>query len=232
MKPFSAPAVGSCVLVLCGCTRVYHAYTPHHAVGTTVPIEVTLTHKHGEAVSGTVYYRPAGQGQYKAVAMNDRADQMWAILPTERYGPDERLQYYVDVSKEGKLFAFGSPGSPYEITFLDQTDMILANLADEPIASDADHPVIIALYAKGQPIEQPTAVYQMPGVPGDIRAPMKRDNYGNFYITIPSAVVIAGTWQYAIEVPLDGQVHRRPAQGYRTFSVTWPDYSDVTVVDP
>lgn len=230
MKALAVLAIGSCALFMFGCTRVYHAYQPHHAAGTSMPIEVTLTHKHDEAVSGTVYYRPAGQGQYKAVPLSERPDQLWAVLPTEDYEPDQRLQYYLDVAKEGKPFAFGSPGSPYEVTFLDQTDLILANLADEPTASDADHPVIIVLYAKGQPIDQPTAVYQMPGVPGDIRAPMQRDSYGNYYITIPHTAVSAGTWQYAIEVPLDGQLHRRPEQGYRTFSVTWPNYDDVTVV--
>ena len=130
------------------------------------------------------------------------------------------------------MIAFGSPASPYVVTFLDPTDLILANLSDRSTASDTDHPVIIALYSKGQPIDQPTAIYQMPGVPGDIRAPMQPDRYGNYYIEIPHTAVSAGTWQYAIEVPLHGKVHRRPAQGYRTFSVTWPEYSDpVTVVD-
>ena len=43
----------------------------------------------------------------------------------------------------------------------------------------------IYLLARAQPIEQPTAIYQMPGVPGDIRAPMEADGRGNYRIVIP-----------------------------------------------
>ncbi len=232
MNTFSVLVVGSCALVMVGCTRVYHAYGPNHAAGASLPIEVTLAYKPDDVVSGTVFYRPAGQGQYRAVTMKARADQLWAVLPTEQYAADEKLQYYLDVSRKGKLFAFGSPAAPYVVTFLAPTDLILANLSDGATSSDTEHPVIIALHANGQPIDQPTAIYQMPGVPGDIRAPMQPDRYGNYSITIPHTAVSAGRWQYAIEVPLDGKVYRRPAQGYRTFSVTWPEYSDpVTIVD-
>lgn len=227
MKALTALAVGSCALVMAGCTRVYHAYSPHHPANTSLPIEVTLTHKPDQVVDGTVYYRPAGHGSYQAMPMSDRANQLWAVLPTENYGPDERLEYYLDVSKEGKPFAFGSPANPYEVTFLDRTGLILTSLMDQSIASDADHPVVITLYSRGQPIDPPTVIYEMPGVPGEIRAAMQADDHGNYSVTIPRRTVRAGAWQYAIEVPLNGRVYRRPERGFRRFTVERPEYASV-----
>ncbi len=66
----------------------------------------------------------------------------------------------------------------------------------------------------------------MPGVPGDIQARMELDHHGNYHIEIPAAAVSPGTWRYAIEVPLQGSVHRFPREGYRTFDVLVPYYPD------
>ena len=66
----------------------------------------------------------------------------------------------------------------------------------------------------------------MTGIPGDIRAPMESDGSGNYRIVIPPAAVVAGTWRYSIEFPLDGQIHRMPPNGYRSFTVTVPVYHD------
>lgn len=231
MKAIAVFLAGSCALCMFGCTRVYHRYSAIHPAGTTLPVEVTVTHKRDQVVSGTVYYRALGQGPYDAVPMQVRAQQLWAVLPTEDYGAQDTLQYYIDVTKEGRLIPFGSPGSPYRVTFLDRTELILAGLADGPVASDTHHPVAIYLYARNQPIDQPTAVYQMPGVPGDIRAPMELDAYGNYSIVIPPAAVSAGTWRYAIEIPVDGQVHRRPRRGYRSFTVVLHTYREAETVE-
>ena len=221
---------GCCLLVTLGCTRVHHHFRPHQAVGTTLPIEVTVTHGHDDVVSGTVYYRTSSRGPFKSIRMEPRADQLWAMLPTESLDADKTVEYYIDVTKNDRMTALASPASPFVVTVLDRTSMVLANLYDRPVATDEEHEVSIVLYAKRQRIGRPTISYQMPGVPGDIQAAMESDGYGNYRIVIPSGAVRAGTWRYAIEFELDGKSFRRPDQGYRSFTVSAPYTPQITEV--
>ena len=48
---------------------------------------------------------------------------------------------------------------------------------------------------------------------------METNGRGDFEVMIPPFAVRAGTWKYAIEVPINGDLHRMPHQGYRTFVV-------------
>lgn len=211
----------ACVLLttLIGCTRIKHHHEPLHAAGMPLPIEVTVKHKPGQSVSGTVHHRTPDEPHYASTIMQLRADQLWAMVPTDHLPPNEQLQYYIDVTKDGQMTALGSPGAPYVVTLLDPAGMILAQLSDRSYATDDEHPVKIVLHANHEPIEQPSLIYQMPGVPGDVRASMDPNGRGGYEVTIPPFAVRPGTWRYAIEVPLEGTVHRRPPQGYRSFSV-------------
>ncbi len=218
-------------MVTLGCTRVHHHYKPNQVVGRTLPVEVTITHDADDVVDGTVHYRTtgsAGSSPYEAVRLQRRANQLWTMLPTEQLQADDTIEYYIDVMKNGRMTALGSPASPFVVTVLDRTGMVLASLSDRPIASDTEHEVQIILYARQQPIGQPTVIYQMPGVPGDIRSPMEADGYGNFRVVIPASVVNAGTWRYAIEFPLEGEHYRRPPLGYRSFVVSVPYEEQIT----
>ncbi|MHC4948549.1 MAG: hypothetical protein ACYTG1_09835 [Planctomycetota bacterium] len=216
-KPFLAVAV--LLAVAAGCSAVQHQHQPYRAAGTDLPVEVTVKHEAGEPVQGTVHHRSAGSGAYDTVRMELRGDQLWTMLPTSGLEPEAEVEYYIDVDKAGELHTLGSPGAPYVVTFLDQDGMILSSLRDRPVASDSDHPVRIVLHAKGEPIGQPMAVYLMPGIPGEIRAPMEHDGRGNYLVTIPPTVVRAGTWKYMIEVPINGTTYRFPENGFRTFAV-------------
>ncbi len=220
-----------CLPLVLGCTRVHHAYTPLRAAGTAVSVEVSINRGADEPVGGTVHYRTFAGGSYEAVPMQARGEQLWASLPTSFLKPEETVEYYIDVTKNGKLITLGTPGSPYVVTFKDAVGMLLATLADRPYASDDDHDVHLVLFAGGQPIEQPQAVYQMPGVPGDIRAPMEADGRGNYRLVIEAHAVSPGTWRYAIEVPYEGQMFRLPRQGFRSFVVT-PAYDETAYVRP
>ncbi|MHC5024036.1 MAG: hypothetical protein ACYTGG_09000 [Planctomycetota bacterium] len=219
MKIKSAIIATLCLVASLGCTRVHHSYQPFVAAGTALPVEVAVKFKSGQPVSGTVHHRVSGQGAYHATPMQVRAGQLWAVLPTGHLQPQDTVEYYIDVTRDGSMHALGSPASPYVVTMLDRTELILSRLSDRPIASDEDHPVRIVLVASGQPVEQPRATYQIPGIPGEIRAEMDNDGRGNFHIIIPPAVVRAGQWKYSIEVPLEGETYRLPQQGYRTFHV-------------
>ncbi|MHC4416381.1 MAG: hypothetical protein ACYS0G_13980 [Planctomycetota bacterium] len=225
MRAITAPLLGSCLFALVGCTWVRHHVEPYHAAGTALPIEVTVGHKPDEPVSGTVYHRAVGGAAYQAASMKLRGDQLWALLPTDHLGSEDTVEYYIDVMKGGKLIALGSPGSPYAVTVLDRSGMVRSNLHDRLVASDDEHEVRILLMANRQPIDQPRALYQMPGVPGDIRAPMEADGRGNYRIIIPPLAVRPGTWRYAIEVPFNGETFRLPRHGYRSFVVT-PAYHE------
>ena len=231
MRAFSASAA-VCLFVLLGCSRIQHGSRPYHAAGTDLPVEVVVEHKPDELVSGTVYHRDSGYGAYEAHRMQLRADRLWALLPTDHLHPDDTVEYYIDVTKDGKLHALGSPGSPYVVTILDQAGMILASLQDRPYAGDEDHQVRIVLLTGHQPIDQPGVVYQMPGVPGDITAPMEADGRGNYHLIIPARAVVPGTWRYAIEVSFDGQKYRLPRHGYRSFVVAPAYHPEVAGTHP
>ena len=216
---------GCCLLVTLGCTRVHHRFTPRQVVGRTLPIEVTINHDAKDVVHGTIYYRTTGStgsGQYESIRLQRRADQLWTMLPTENLQASDTIEYYIDVSKNGRMTALGSPASPFVVTVLDRTEMVLANLSDRANASDTEHEVQIILYARSQPIGQPTVIYQIPGVPGNIRSPMEPDGHGNYHIVIPPNAVSGGTWRYAIEFALEGEQYRRPPLGYRSFVVQVP----------
>jgi hypothetical protein len=216
-----------------GCVRVVrHRYDPNQPTGVSVPVEVTVPYKTGDDIRGTVHYRLSGKGRYESLTMQTRGGQLWAMLPTESYAAAESVEYYIDFSRNGEFTGLGSPGSPYRIKFLDKRDYILANLVDESSSTDADHPVAIHLYAAGQPVHRPVVHYQMPGVPGEVRAPMESDGYGNFHLVIPAAAVAPGVWRYAIEMNVSEQTHRMPPQGYRSFSVTIPVPAPVTAEVP
>lgn len=222
MRATCALVIGIGLVVTAGCTKVHHRYEPYQAIGRPIPIEVSIKHKSDEPISGTVYHRSAGRFNYKATRLQARGEQLWAMVPTDGLQPDDTVEYYLDVVKDGRLTTLGTPGAPYVVTVLDQAGMVRNSLRDYPVASDSAHAVAIVLSAHRQPIEQPTALYQMPGVPGDVRAPMEADGHGNYKIVIPPAAVSPGTWRYAIEVPYNGQVFRLPEQGYRSFVVVEP----------
>jgi hypothetical protein len=97
--------------------------------------------------------------------------------------------------------------------------MIVANLRDTVHASDDEHAVRIVLLTGGEPVDQPEAVLLMPGMPAEMVAPMEPDGRGNWQVVIPARAVSPGPWRYAIEVPVDGELHRFPIQGYRSFDV-------------
>ncbi len=232
MRATSAILAGLGLMAALGCSRIQHRYVPYHAAGQALPVEVVVPHKPDVPVRGTVYHRFPGQGHYASTPLQARGGQLWALLPTESVPPDGAVEYYIDVTRDGKLIAMGSPAAPYVVTFLDEIGLILANLEHRVVASDTIHPVQIILLTGRGAVDQPTACYQMPGVPGDIRAPMEPDGRGNFSITIPSRAVSPGTWRYAIEVPVAGQMHRLPPQGYQSFMVCEPPPEALTVEVP
>ena len=213
--------VGSAfLLAAAGCGGVGHRYTSVQPVGTSLPIEVSVKYKADQTVYGTVHYRSSGTGAYGREPMQLRAGQLWAMLPTEDVASQETVEYYVDVNVNGKLHALGSPGSPYVVTFMDEESMILASLREEVYASDTRNEVRILLLAWNEPIDQPFIKYQLPGVPGEIRAPMEPDGRGNYQILIPPYAVSPGIWRYSIEFSLYGTAHRVPPYGTRSFTVT------------
>lgn len=232
MKSLCAIACGCLLLAGAGCTSIRHSPTDRLSVGSPLPLEVSVRTKAGRQVEGTVYYRTTGAGRFEEAPMHYRAGELYAELPTETLEARDRVEYYVDVRLDGKLYAVGTPGSPYVVTMLDRREMILSSLAERVFASDTMHDVRIVLMSRDQPIDQPTIAYMMPGVPGEIRAPMETDGYGNYVMFIASQAVRSGTWKYAIEVPLDSTVHRMPSQGYRSFTVTEPEAEWVIEVTP
>lgn len=221
------------VLAAAGCgSPVRHFYRSVHGAGASLPIEVSVRHKPDQMVTGTVYYRRSAADTYEAAPMRLRAGQLWAMLPTEDTQPQETLEYYIDVDRAGEFVALGSPGSPYVVRFLDRDGMIIAGLRLAAYASDDRHPVRMVLVARHEPVEEPVAVYRIPGVPGEVRAPMEPDGSGNFQVFIPRHGARVGTWRYAVEVSLNGQLYRLPEHGFRSFVVK-PAPPPVTVhVEP
>ncbi len=212
--------VGTCLLVLAGCgTGVRHSFSPYQPVGTALPIEVAVKHKADEYVNGTVHHRTSASAAYQATAMELRGGQLWALLPTEDLQAHDTVEYYIDVNRGGDFLALGSPGSPYRVRFLGQDGMVIAGLRSKAYATDDAHPVRIVLIARYQQIDRPTVVYQVPGVPGEVRAAMQEDGNGNFHIVVPRHGVSAGQWKYAVEISLNGNDYRIPRRGYRSFAV-------------
>jgi hypothetical protein len=215
------------LLAAAGCTSIRHYPTDRLPVGSPLALEVSVRTKASRQVTGTVFYRTTGIGRFEAAPMDYRAGQLYTELPTDSLGPNDRVEYYVDVRVDGDLHAIGTPGSPFVVTMLDRRDMILSNIEERVFASDTMNDVRIVLLTRNQPIDQPTVSYLMPGVPGEIRAPMETDEYGNYEMFIAPHAVRSGTWKYAIEVPLDGMVHRIPSHGYRSFTVTEPPVEEL-----
>lgn len=231
MNSIRAAVLGTCLIGLLGCTRVHHRFEPFQAVGEPLAIEVSITHSPDELVTGTVHHRAPGEAAYRHTPMQVRGQQLWAMLPTDQLRPDDTIEYYLDVSKNGKLITLGSPARPYAVKVLDDAGMVRANIRAYTVASDTNNPVGIILAANRQPIDQPTAMYRMPGVPGDIRAPMETDGRGNYHVFVPPPGVRAGTWHYAIEIPYRGQIFRVPRQGFRSFVVIDAAYEPKRTAD-
>lgn len=206
------------LLAGCGAT-VRHNPRAIQPVGTTLPIEVSHTFDRDADVSGVVHYRMPGSPTFAQAALQMRGTQLWTMLPTEDLAPDEWVEYYIDVDGDGSLYALGSPGRPFQTTFLDRTGMIIAGLHATVHASDTSEDVVIVLNTRGAVIDQPIVEYFMPDVPGIVRAPMDADPYGNFVVVIPAHVVRAGTWRYAIDMEVEGLAHRIPETGFGVFDV-------------
>ncbi len=219
MRPQTLIAAGFCLLVAGGCASVRHDFQPYRAAGSELPIEVEVRGGDAGDMHGTVHYRRDGRGVFMTQPLELRANRLSAILPTADAHPEDVVEYYIDVNRDGKLVPLGTPGQPYVVTFLDADQMILTHLTDECMHRDAHHEVRLSLLTDGQRIEQPEVVYQMPGVPGNIRSGMEPDRNGNFHVVIPADTVTPGTWRYAIEVPINGRAYRFPERGYRTFIV-------------
>ncbi len=227
MRSLRVIVCGCVLLAAAGCTRIRHYPTDRLSVGSPLPVEVAVQTKASRQVQGTVFYRTTGVGRFEAAPMDYRAGQLYVELPTDSLGPNDRVEYYLDVRVDGDLHAIGTPGSPFVVTMLDRRDMILSSLDEQVFASDTLNEVRIVLVSRNQPIDQPTVSYLMPGVPGEIRAPMETDEYGNYVMYIAPHAVRSGTWKYAIEVPLDGTVHRMPSHGYRSFTVVKPQVDEL-----
>jgi hypothetical protein len=214
-----ACATAVLLLTAFGCSRIQYSFKPYYPAGAAVPVEVVVPHKATQPIGGTVYYRTQNAGPYQPVAMGARGDQLWAVLPTENLQPKERVEYYIDVTRGDELHPIRSPGSPFVVTFLGKVDMLLSSLRDSVNAGYDHDAVRISLATGNHTVEVPRVVYQMPSVPGDIRADMYGDSYRGYQLVIPPHAVHAGTWRYAIEVTYEGETYRLPAHGYRTFIV-------------
>lgn len=220
MRAQSVIVAGFCLLVLAGCSTVKHASAPYAVAGVDVPVEVAVRYKEGDMVHGVVHHRrPNHGGPFVETPMTLRADQLYAMVPGESTVPHDTLEYYIDVSKNGKLHAIGSPMKPFTKTFLEADQIVLTHLEDKPLATDAHHDVRLVLLTQAQPVGSPSVIYQMPGVPGNIRSDMEKDFRGDYQVVIPSESVTPGTWRYAMEVTVNGTVYRFPERGYRSFQV-------------
>ena len=178
-------------VMVVGCSSVSHSPLEYLVVGKALPIEVLLADADVSA-AGVVHFRTPADAMFRPIDLEPRGRLLWALLPTAELGPDEWVEYYIDVDVEGDLTALGSPTSPFTTIFLDAAGLILTELETHVIASDTEHPVQIVVISEQGGISMPTAEYEVPGVPGLVSAPMERDGYGRYVLTIPERAVQPG----------------------------------------
>lgn len=225
---FALTGLAALTTILSGCsTSIRHSYVTVHPAGEPLPIEVQIVNPGEYLYEGAVHVASNGSPYFEPVPLERRGDMMWAILSTEQLGPDDQITYYIDVASPEKMHTLGSPTSPFRVTLLDRTGMILANLSLKAHAYDSNTPVRIVLHAKGQPIGPPMIEYFVPGVPGQVHAAMEPDGRGNYSIEVSPYAVQPGVWRFAVVVPIDGIEHRLPEFGFQKFTVTEPVYDDI-----
>ena len=211
-------------LALLGCAGVRHTGKPYVLAGQTYPIDVKVSVKPGETVSGTVYYRISGKTEFLPNPLIVRGGGKWlsANLPVEMSRPGQLIEYYIDIAKGNESHALYSPASPKRVKVLSIEDLVARQLHVEISYRHDGDPVEFFLHTGGLDVAYALLIYQTPGLPGWTTVDMRPTRTGPWCVKIPGEHAHAGWWNYRIEVVAEGIEHSIPDNRWESFEVTYP----------
>lgn len=225
MRALFVTTTAACLAAaLTGCgAGVRHAPKPAQLAGSALPVEVQV--KTDKPVRGEVSWRVYPETRYETLTLSRRAGQLWTFLPTEAVAPGSTVEYFIDVTRDGKLYALGTPARPYATDILGATEFTLSQLSAHVYSGYAGEDVRLELRTGsnrlGESVGQPLVELLVPGLPGSNVTPMDPSRNG-YATTIDGDAVGPGTWSYAIEVPVGDEIFRLPEAGFYSFTVQLP----------
>jgi hypothetical protein len=155
--------------------------------------------------------------------MTARADGLYALLPTAALPGGADLLYYVDVQQGGKAFSHGSPAKPYVVHMLDPLQWAADQVKVSIEGGRAFEPLIIHTETGQLSVDTITLLYTIPGVVGEIAAPMQRVGESHWMLKVPPPSVPPGPWSYALMLHTPGnETLRIPGAGSRQFVIQSP----------
>ncbi len=207
-----------------GCSGVRHTGEAYVLVGQAYPVAVDVKLKEGESASGEVFYRLAGEPGYRRQPLASRVGgrQLWASLPVDLSVVGQTIEYYLDIVKGGKPYAFYSPVSPRRVRVLDQRSYIAKKLRVDVSHSHSGHPVRFDLIAGGLAVSDAVLTYQVPGLPGWATASMRPAGRGRWRVEVPSWHAHAGWWNYRIDAVVEGISFHLPQHHWYSFELHAP----------
>lgn len=201
-----------------GCTATH---SPVHSLkaGQILPVYVQLNDTRTPA-TGQVHYRQPAEPQFNTMPMTVRPDGLFALLPTAMLPGGVDLLYYIDVQQGDKTFSHGSPARPYVVHVLDPLAWAVDQVKVSIEGRRAFDPLIIHVETGALDVDTITLLYTIPGVVGEIAAPMQRAGESHWMLNVPPPSVHPGAWSYATVLHTTaGETLRIPGEGSRQFII-------------
>ena len=170
-------------------------------------------------VEGKTYYRLPGKSRYSSRAMDRRAGELWATIPSQRVRDGESIEYFVDVTIDENNHTLGSAAEPYRVRYIDAAKYAARDLSIGEQYTRAMLPLRFVLTVGDSGATEAELTYERPGMPAPITVPMTRRVDDTLVLDIPATRVSAGPWRYFVTVRVDGKPWRLPEQGWRTLTV-------------
>ena len=216
---------------LMGCGGVHHRGDSFVLVGQPYPVEVSVSAKKGEDVSGTVYHRVSGETEYHQTPLVVRRNGKWlsASLPIDASEPGQVIEYYIDVFAGEKSYALYSPATPKRVKVVEIGEMVARKVHVEVNYRYDGDPVQFTLRTGGLDVAYAVLTYQAPGIPGWTTVDMHPDRGGKWHVVVPGEHVHAGWWNYRVETEAEGVEHSIPGEYWESFEVRYPPVAKVKV---
>ena len=209
------------ITITSGCATTHKPVRSIKA-GQILPVYVQLGDTKPPA-TGQVHYRQPAEAQFNAMQMNARSDGLYALLPTASLPAGIDLLYYIDVQQGEKNFAHGAPDKPYVVHVLDPLQWATEQVKLSIEGDLAFAPLIIHVTTGELDVDTITLLYTIPGVVGEISAPMQRVGDSHWILKVPPPSVHPGPWSYAMVLNTTaGQTLRIPGAGSRQFVIKQP----------
>ncbi len=219
MRSCALVLAGITLMLLAGCSPIRHHTVDAVEVGDPIYVVVNVDRREGQpSPAGTMFFLVPGRDEYIEEPMQQRGDELLGRITTVGLMPGDRVMYYLDIQHGGKLHALGSPARPFTVKVLSHDQYLEHKLSYDVRYGDDKSKVSFQLDADDLNVHEARVVYQMPGLGGEVHAPMQRV-FNLYRLDIEKEHVQPGIWRYFIVAEIEGSTFRLPKAGYAQFEV-------------